>query len=121
MKPSSLDVLKMENEIILLPSLQEKLGDRRLKSHAKIILALLGKLKTHGKGALKILDVADQYLLCEMKVMRPPYRLYVIVDQSANKFYAADWEHKERQRKIIDQLRYKMSLAVKSGLENVFT
>src|SRR3989338_9165942 len=110
--------MSMENEIILLPSLQEKLSGR-FRSHAKIILSLIEKLKYHGKDSLKILDVTDQYLLCEMKVMKPPYRLYVVVDQSSNKFYVAAWDHKERQRKIIDQLRYKMSLAVKSGLENV--
>jgi hypothetical protein len=74
-----------------------------------------------GKNALKILDVEGHYLLCEMKVMKPPYRLYVIVNQKTNKYYIAKWEHKEKQNKVIGELKYKLSLAVEAGLENIFT
>lgn len=34
-----------------------------------------------------------------MKVMKPPYRFYVIVDQKTNTYYIADWEHKENQKR----------------------
>jgi len=74
-----------------------------------------------GKNALKILEIEDYYLLCEMKVMKPPYRLYVIVDQKTNTYYIADWEHKENQEKIINELKYKLSSAVETGLEKIFT
>lgn len=49
----------------------------------KIISRLVRKLENMGKDALKILDVENQYLLCEMKVKSPPYRLYVVADQKA--------------------------------------
>ena len=74
-----------------------------------------------GKNALKILDVEDYYLLCEMKVMRPPYRLYVIVDQKSDRYYIADWEHKENQEKVINELKRRLSLAIKFGLDEIFT
>jgi hypothetical protein len=56
-----------------------------------------------------------------MKVMKPPYRLYVIVNEKANKYYIAEWEHKEKQNKVIGELKHKLSLALEAGLENVFT
>jgi len=106
--------------VILLPSFQKKLEEMN-KAHLKIILKLIKKLERMGMNALKILDVEEHYLLCEMKVMKPPYRLYVIVNQKTNKYYIAEWEHKEKQSKIIGELKYKLSLAVEAGLEKVFT
>jgi hypothetical protein len=78
-------------------------------------------LEKRGKNDLKILDVQDNYLLTEMKVMNPPYRLYVIVDQNTNKFYIVEWEHKEKQDKVIEELKRKLSLAIGLGLEEIFT
>ena len=82
---------------------------------------MVEKLENQGKNALKILDVQDHYLLGEMKVMRPPYRLYVIVDQKNDKFYIVEWQHKERQEKIINELRGKLLQAISLGLERIFT
>ena len=106
--------------VVLLPSFQKKLKEIN-KAHLKIILKLIKKLERMGKNALKILDVEEHYLLCEMKVMKPPYRLYVIVNEKANKYYIAEWEHKEKQNKVIGELKHKLSLALEAGLENVFT
>jgi mRNA-degrading endonuclease RelE of RelBE toxin-antitoxin system len=106
--------------VILLPSFQKKL-EKINKAHLKIILKLIKKLERMGKNALKILDVEEYYLLCEMKVMRPPYRLYVIVNQKTNEYYIAEWEHKEKQNKVIGELKHKLSLAVEVGLEKIFT
>lgn len=108
-------------EIIILPSFQEKLSRIKDKSHINLISKLIKKLAAMGKNALKILTVIDNYLLCEMKVMRPPYRLYVIVDQSSEKYYVADWEHKQKQEKAIGELREKLAQAVKIGLDKIFT
>ena len=74
-----------------------------------------------GKNSLKILDVENQYLLCEMKVKRPPYRLYVILNQKETKFYIVDWEHKGNQEKVIKELRKKLSLAIEFSLDKIFT
>ncbi|MBI2084582.1 MAG: hypothetical protein HYT70_03150 [Candidatus Aenigmarchaeota archaeon] len=109
------------NDIILLQSLQEKLKDVKYSSHLKIVSRLIKKIEEMGRDALKILDVEGHYLLCEMKVMKPPYRLYVILDQQNNKYYVADWEHKDKQEKAIEELRFKLSIAVRAGLEKIFT
>jgi len=61
------------------------------------------------------LSIEDYYLLCEMKVMRPPYRLYVIVDQKNNRFHIVEWEHKEKQEKVINELRNRLVLAIKTA------
>ena len=108
----------MKNEVILIPSFQIALN--KTKSHARIILKLIQKLERMGKNTLKILDVQDQYLLCEMKVMKPPYRLYVIADQKSNKYYVVEWEHKQKQEKIIKELKNKLSLAVNFSLDKIF-
>ena len=108
-------------EIILIPSLQKKLESKKYKSHKKIISSLVKKLETMGKNSLKILDVENQYLLCEMKVKRPPYRLYVVVNQKETKFYIVDWEHKGNQEKVIKELRKKLSLAIEFSLDKIFT
>jgi mRNA-degrading endonuclease RelE of RelBE toxin-antitoxin system len=84
--------------MVLLPSFHKKLGKIN-KAHLKIISKLIKSWKEWGKNALKILDIEDYYLLCEMKVMKPPYRFYVIVDQKTNTYYIADWEHKENQKR----------------------
>jgi len=55
-----------------------------------------------------------------MKVKRPPYRLYVIVDQKNKIFYLVEWEHKNHQRKIIDKLKNKLSSAIEFGIENIW-
>lgn len=91
------------------------------KSHLKLIFKLAKKLEIMGKNSLKILTVIDNYILCEMKVMRPPYRLYVIVDQSTDKYYFADWAHKQKQEKVIMDLTEKLAQAIKIGLDKTFT
>lgn len=82
--------------------------EKKYRPHGKIILKLINKIRKLGLNALKILDVEDIYLLCEMKVNKPPYRLYVIVDQKSNRFYLVDWEHKSKQEKIIENLKKKL-------------
>jgi len=82
---------------------------------------MIEKLKKLGKNAVKILDVQDNYLLTEMKRNNPPYRLYIIIDQKNDIYYITEWEHKKEQEKIISELKQKLSLAIKTGLENVFT
>lgn len=110
----------MTANVVLLPSLKEKIQNRKFRSHLKIISNLIIKLEKMGKNALKTLDVEDYYLLCEMKTMKPPYRLYVIVNEKTNTFYIVDWEHKERQNKVINELKNKLSLAIQIGFEKVF-
>src|SRR3989344_3291085 len=95
-------------EIIILPSFQEKLSRIKDKAHLNLIYKLTKKLSVMGKSALKILSVADNYLLCELKVMRPPYRLYVVADQATERYYPLAWEHKQNQDKIISELKEKL-------------
>lgn len=107
-------------EIIMLPSLQAKLKDRSYASHLPRIKKLIDKLRTMGKNALKILDFEDEFILSEMKLSKPPYRLYVIMDQKTDTFYIVDWEHKVNQVKIITELREKLAKSVTFGFDNVF-
>jgi hypothetical protein len=107
-------------EIILIPSLQYKLTDKAYRSHLDRISALKDKLGRMGKNTLKTLDVEGPYILAEMKVLRPPYRLYVIVNEASEKYYLVDWEHKQNQEKVIRGLKGKLELSIKFGVEKVF-
>jgi len=107
-------------KVKLLPLFQDKLKKIKDKNQLEIIFKLIKKLERMGKNALKILDVEDFYLLAEMKVKRPPYRLYVIVNQSTDTFYVVEWEHKKKQERVINELIGKLKLAIEVGLENVF-
>ena len=108
-------------KVVLIPSLERKLKTKRYKSHARMIYRLIKKLRRLGKNAVKILDVEDYYLLAEMKTKRPPYRLYIIINQRNDTYYVVEWAHKEQQEKIINELKYKLSLAVKFGLDQLFS
>ncbi|MBI5347428.1 MAG: hypothetical protein HZB66_02365 [Candidatus Aenigmarchaeota archaeon] len=111
----------MVNDVFLVPSFQRKIEKIiKNKKEKEIIYKLINKVRNLGKNALKILDVRDQYLLCEMKVKRPPYRLYVMVDQSKDIFYIVDWEHKQKQEKVINELRKKLYTALKFGMDKIF-
>ena len=107
-------------EVVLLPSLEKKLKDRRFRSHALIISNLVEKLELMGEGAVKVLAVQDQYLLGEMKVKRPPYRLYVVVDRRRVCFYLVDWEHKSSQESVIDRIKGKLAFASEYTFERLF-
>jgi hypothetical protein len=74
-----------------------------------------------GKNSLKFLDAEACYLLYELKIMHSSCLLYVIVDQKADKYYIADWEHNKNQGKIIGSLKSRLAIAIKTGLERVFT
>ena len=107
-------------KIILIPSFKQKIEKKRYRSHLKVILRLIKKLEKLGKRSIKILDIQDNYLLGEMKVKKPPYRLYVIVNRKRNIFYIVDWEHKNHQENIINKLKDKLSTIIEFGLKNVF-
>ncbi len=115
------DKFETPENIELAPAFKEKLQKPMYRPHLDIIHNLIRKLGLMGIGCLKIIDIEDGLLLGEMKVMRPPYRLYVIVDQKSKKFYVMDWEHKQKQPKVISGLKEKLSLAVQMGMSNIFT
>ncbi len=41
--------------------------------------------------------------------------------QTTNKYYIVDWEHKEKQEKVINKLKGKLSVAINVGLDKIFT
>ena len=55
-----------------------------------------------------------------MKVLRPPYRLYVIADQKNKELWVVDWEHKPNQEKTLNQLKGKLAQAVNFGFSKAF-
>ena len=114
----SLDYIE-KFDIIITPLLQKKL-ENLSKDHIKIIWDKIKKLKEHGLNAVKVLFILDRYLLCEIKLHRPPYRLYVIFNQEKKTFYIVDWEHKEKQEKIINKLKEKIKEAIKEGTDLLF-
>lgn len=107
--------------IKLLPSFQNKLTDKRYRSHLRTIDMLIRKLESMGNNALKILAVEDFYVLAELKVHKPPYRMYVIYNQKTNVHYLVDWEHKSKQEEIISKISGKLMLAGKYTLDELFT
>ncbi len=107
-------------KVVLLESLRNKLEKSKNKIFAKTIKKIKAKIERMGTNALKPLYVRDEYLLGEVKVKRPPYRLYVIVDNKEKVYYLVDWEHKEAQQKVIEELKRKISLALSVGFERVF-
>ncbi len=109
------------NEIILLPSLQKKLMAKKYRSHLETVRTMKTKLEKMGINALKILAVEGPYLLGELKVHRPPYRLYVIADQKNNRFFLADWEHKSKQENAIITIKGKLASAGEYTLGELFT
>ncbi len=90
----------MEIRIIISPNLERKLKSLK-KDHGRLILKAFRKIKKMGLNAIKILKIHENYILGEIKYKKPPYRLYVIVDQKEKIFLLVDWEHKENQEKII--------------------
>ena len=106
----------MVNEVILIPTLQSKLT----KQHALIVLALKRKLERMGEHALKRLDTEGEWMLGEMKLHRPPYRLYVFADTKNRKYYLVMWEHKDVQQKIINELRLKLHQSTQFSVEKLF-
>ncbi|HLC59564.1 MAG TPA: hypothetical protein VJH34_03505 [archaeon] len=111
----------MANNIVIVPSFQKKLESKKFRPHLKIIYRLINKLRQSGRNGLKILDVENNYLVCEMKVNSPPYRLYVIVDQIKDTYYVVHWEHKKRQKQIINELKVKLRIATNFVLDKIFT
>ncbi|MCX8178931.1 MAG: hypothetical protein N3D75_03830 [Candidatus Aenigmarchaeota archaeon] len=107
-------------EIFLVESLKEKLSKPRFKPHYQTIKSLIRKLKEQGKNSLKFLDIQDQYILGEMKVKEPPYRLYVILNQKVDAYYIVDWSHKDEQARTIKSLKEKLKEAISIGIENIF-
>ena len=88
--------------------------------HKNRIKSLIEKLEEEGIHATKILSSYKDYVLCEMKSSNPPYRLYAIYDQKEKIFYVLEWEHKNKQRKIIRQLIKKLSTGVELGIRSIF-
>lgn len=78
---------------------------RLKKDHKQLILKDIRKLRTQRMNAIKILNVAGPYVLGEIKHKKPPYRLYVVIDQEAEICAVVEWAHKKEQREIIEKLR----------------
>lgn len=107
-------------EIVILPSFERKLKKLE-KTHQERILKITKQIKERGLGSLKILRVKDKYLLTEYKSKRPPYRLYVFVDQDKRLFYIVDWIHKNKQKKAIKKLSSLLEKGLGTGLEQVLS
>ncbi len=104
---------------MLLPSFEEKLKNLP-KDHLERIAKMIKKLRMHGKNALKILDVFSNYVLAEARAFKPPYRLYVVIDEMSNTFYVYEWSHKKKQKETIDRIKEDLKRALLEGFENVF-
>ena len=110
--------LEQEFTVVITPSLQNEL-EKLDKTHVKIILKKFQKIRSNGLNTLKILRIRGNYLLCESKSRRPPYRLYVIVNQKKLVFYLVKWEHKKNQQKVIKELSGFLDEAFKYGLDRM--
>ena len=90
----------------VVPTEEFKRKVQRLKKdHKKLILKDIRKLRTQKMNAIKILRVVGPYVLGEIKHKKPPYRLYVVVDQEEDVCVVVEWAHKKEQQEIIDKLQ----------------
>jgi len=106
-------------EVIIVPSFQKDIENIKEKKQLELIYKSIEKIEIMGKNAIKLLHVRDKYILGEIKFMSPPYRLYVIINQKNEKFYIVRWEHKEKQQKVINQLKEKLEYAFEGGIRNI--
>lgn len=94
--------------IVIHPNIQNLLTNNLPRDHIELIYRDIRKIRRSGLNVLKILKVVGRYLLTEVKHHRPPYRLYVVVDQGSNIFVPVDWAHKKDQERIINRLSSEM-------------
>ena len=106
--------MNMQFEVVITFNLKKKIKSIN-KDHRRFILKAFQKIKKMGLNALKILKAYENYLLCEIKFKKPPYRLYVIVDQKEKTFFLVEWEHKKNQKRILDIL----SKSLKNGIKKI--
>lgn len=109
-----------KHEIVLTESFRKSYSKIKDKGQKKIILNFFDRLSEQGANAVKILYIIDNYILSEMKSHSPPYRLYIVLDQSEDKFYIVGWEHKDKQQHVIEKMKLKLKAAIKMGVEAVF-
>ncbi|RLJ02985.1 MAG: hypothetical protein DRP11_02110, partial [Candidatus Aenigmatarchaeota archaeon] len=100
--------------VIISPELQRKIKSLN-KEHRNLILKAFRKIKKMGLNAVTILRAHDNYLLCEIKYKKPPYRLYVTVDQKEKIFILCGWEHKEKQ----ERMKNTLSKNIKEGVYEI--
>jgi hypothetical protein len=107
-------------EVILTESFRKAYSKIKDGGQKRIILNFFDRLSEQGANAVKILYLIDHYILSEMKSHSPPYRLYIILDQSENKFYIVGWVHKDKQQQTIEKMKFKLKAAIKTGVEAIF-
>ncbi len=111
----------MSIQVVMLKSLEEKLKNKRYASHLLRIDKLRIKLERMGNNALKFLDMEGEFMLSEMKLHEPPYRLYVVLDQDTGVYYLVELARKSDQDETIAGLRRKIADSVRFGFDKVFT
>jgi len=109
-----------KHEVILTDSFRKSYSKIKDNGQKKIILNFFDRLSEQGANAVKILYVIDNYILSEMKSHNPPYRLYIVLDQSEDKLYIVGWEHKNKQQQVIEKMKLKIKAAIKMGVEAIF-
>ena len=82
------------------------------KLHKDRIIKMIRRLESEGLNAVKILTNFNNFILCEMKSHKPPYRLYIIYDQGDKIFYVFKWEHKDKQEEFLSQLNASFNEAI---------
>ena len=90
------------------------------KDHKRRIKKFIEKIERKGIHATKIITSHEDYVLCEMKSKKPPYRLYIVYDQKSKVFYILRWEHKNKQKIIIDKLNQKLKGGIEFGIISIF-
>lgn len=106
-------------KVVAVPSFKREIDKIRDKSHLELIIKSIEKIERLGTNVMKFLHIRKNYILGEIKFLRPPYRLYVVFDQSSQEFYIVNWTHKKKQERVIDQLKKKLDHAFEIGIENI--
>ncbi len=90
---------------VMLKQLKQLANDANIRN---LISKMLDKLEENGPSAGKLLD--SHLLIYEIKMKRPPIRLYFRHKQTTNELYVFEYEMKtspNKQQQTIEKLRKK--------------
>jgi len=92
---------------VILKQLKKAGKNQQVKN---ILSKILDKIEELGPRAGNLID--SRLLIYEVKIMRPPIRLYYKLKKNSNQIYVFEYEmkkSKEKQQETIDKIRKKVS------------
>lgn len=85
--------------VITTPVFREDMDRIKDKKQLELIYKSIEKIERMGKKAFKYLHVRGNFILGEVKFMRPPYRLYLVFDKKEDKFTSSGGNTRKNNKK----------------------